>query len=78
MRRTLKMPRLGDAADAAVVVSFALAPGARVALGDTLYTVETDKTTVDVPTPAAGVVEEILMRVGDELMIGAPTLALEV
>jgi len=78
MRRTLKMPRLGDAADAAVVVPFALAPGVRVALGDTLYTVETDKATVDVPSPAAGLVQEILMRVGDELMIGAPTLVLEV
>ncbi len=78
MRSTLKMPKVGDAADAAVVVSIAVASGVRVALGDTLYTVETDKATVDVPSPAAGLVQEILMRVGDELMIGAPTLVLEV
>lgn len=78
MRSTLKMPKVGDAADAAVVIAIAVAPGDRVEAGDTLYTVETDKTTVEVPAPAAGTVREILMRVGDELKTGAPTLVLEV
>ena len=78
MRSTLKMPKVGDAADSAVVIEICVAPGDRVAAGDTLYTVETDKTTVDVPAPAAGTVREVLMRVGDELPTGAPTLVLEV
>ena len=78
MRSTLKMPKVGDAANEVLVISVAVAVGDTVAAGDTLFTVETDKATVDVPAPTAGRVVEILLKVDDELPTGAPTLVLDV
>lgn len=78
MRSILKMPKVGDAANEVLVVGISVAPGAVVAAGDTLFTVETDKATIDVPSPAAGRVVEILLKLDDELPTGAPTMVLEV
>lgn len=78
MRSVLKMPKVGDAANEVLVVGISVATGDTVAAGDTLFTVETDKATVDVPSPAAGRVVEILLKLDDELPTGAPTVVLEV
>ena len=77
MRSTLKMPKVGDAADEVVISEFQVQVGAKVAEGQTLFTVETDKTQVEVPAPFAGTVVEILIAVGDDVKTGAPTLVLE-
>ena len=77
MRSTLKMPKVGDAVDEVVISEIQVETGARVAEGQTLFVVETDKTTVDVPSPAAGTIAEILIRVGDDVKTGAPTIVLE-
>ena len=78
MRSVLKMPKVGDAANEVLVVGISVATGDTVAAGDTLFTVETDKATVDVPSPAAGRVVEILLKLDDEMPTGAPTVVLEV
>ena len=78
MRSVLKMPKVGDAANEVLVVGISVATGDTVAAGDTLFTVETDKATVDVPSPAAGRVVEILLKLDDELPTGTPTVVLEV
>ena len=78
MRSTLKMPKVGDAANEVLVIAIAVAVGDMVAAGDTLFTVETDKATVDVPAPTAGRVVEVLLKVDDELPTGAPTMVLDV
>ena len=46
--------------------------------GQNLFVVETDKTQVEIPAPFAGTVREILIKVGDDVQTGAPTLVLEV
>lgn len=78
MRSTLKLPKVGDAVDEVVIAEIAVAVGAAVAEGQVLYTVETDKTQVEVPAPFAGTVREILISQGDEVKTGAPTIVLEV
>jgi pyruvate/2-oxoglutarate dehydrogenase complex dihydrolipoamide acyltransferase (E2) component len=78
MKTTLKMPKVGDAANAAVIVGISVAPGAMVRDGQTLMEVETDKATVEVPSPVAGTVTEVLISVGDEVPTGAPTFVIEV
>lgn len=78
MRSTLKMPKVGDAVDEVVIKEILVQAGAKVAEGQTLFVVETDKTTVDIPAPAAGKVIEILIATGDDVKTGAPTLVLEV
>ena len=78
MRSTLKMPKVGDAVDEVVISEIQVQVGAKVAEGQTLFVVETDKTQVEVPAPFAGTVVEILIAVGDDVKTGAPTLVLEV
>jgi pyruvate/2-oxoglutarate dehydrogenase complex dihydrolipoamide acyltransferase (E2) component len=78
MRSTLKMPKVGDAIDEVVINAIQVEIGAKVGEGQTLFVVETDKTQVEVPAPFAGTVAEILIKVGDDVRTGAPTLVLEV
>ncbi|ESX83382.1 MULTISPECIES: biotin/lipoyl-containing protein [unclassified Mesorhizobium] len=78
MRSTLKMPKVGDAVDEVVISEIQASIGAKITEGQTLFTVETDKTQVEVPAPFAGTVIEILIAVGDDVRTGAPTLVLEV
>ena len=77
MRSTLKMPKVGDAVDEVVIAEIQVVKGARVTEGQTLFVVETDKTTVDVPSPVAGTIADILIQVGDDVKTGAPTIVLE-
>ncbi len=78
MLTTLKMPKVGDAVDEVVVKEIKVERGATVGKGDTLFVVETDKAQVEVPAPAAGVVSNILIAVGDDVKTGAPTLVLDI
>ncbi|MEP7241595.1 MAG: biotin/lipoyl-containing protein [Devosia sp.] len=78
MRSTLKRPKVGDAVDEVVVAEVMVAQGASVTEGQVLFVVETDKTQVEVPAPFAGQVREILIKSGDEVKTGAPTIVLEV
>jgi pyruvate/2-oxoglutarate dehydrogenase complex dihydrolipoamide acyltransferase (E2) component len=77
MRSTLKMPRLGDAVDTMVVLEVLVAPGNRISEGQSLFVVETDKAKLEVPSPLAGTVTEIVLKVGDEIRVGSPTVAIE-
>jgi pyruvate/2-oxoglutarate dehydrogenase complex dihydrolipoamide acyltransferase (E2) component len=77
MRSTLKMPKLGDAVDTVVVLEVLVATGDRISEGQSLFVVETDKAKLEVPSPMAGTVVDIAVAVGDEVRIGAPTIAIE-
>lgn len=78
MRTTLKMPKLGDAVDAAVIVELLVKPGDTVAEGQAIFVAETDKTQVEVPSPFAGTIVEIKVAVGEEVSTGSTTLTIEV
>ena len=77
MRLTLKMPKLGDAIDKVVIVETLVKVGDAVAEGQALFVAETDKTQLEVPSPFAGTVAEIVVAEGDEVPVGAPTLLIE-
>ena len=59
------------------VIELLVAPGDRVEFDDPLLTLESDKATMDVPAPAAGVVAEFRVGVGDEVSEGDVLLVLE-
>src|SRR4029077_20101340 len=44
---------------------------------DPLVTLESDKATMDIPSPAAGTVRELRVKVGDQVSRGAPILLLD-
>ncbi len=59
------------------VIELLVAPGDRVEFDDSLLTLESDKTTMDIPAPAAGVVVEFRVELGDEVSEGDVLLVLE-
>lgn len=72
----IKVPDIGDFKEV-VVIEIGVKPGEAVAQEHTLITLETDKATLDVPSPAAGVVKEMKLKVGDKVSEGSVILLLE-
>jgi pyruvate dehydrogenase E2 component (dihydrolipoamide acetyltransferase) len=70
------VPDLGDFSDVEVVEVLVKA-GDQVSAEDPLITLETDKATLDVPSPAAGVVKELKVSAGDRVSSGDPVLLLD-
>lgn len=77
MKATVKLPKVADTADNVVISEIRCAPGTLVAPGDVLMSVETDKAMVEVPSPIAGTVLEVLVSVDDEVNTGAPILVID-
>lgn len=67
----LQLPSLGEGVASAAVARILVKAGERVAAGQPLIEVETDKVTVEVPADAGGIVEAIHFGVGDEIPAGA-------
>ena len=72
----VKVPDIGDFKDIPVIEVF-VKPGDSVKADDSLVTLESDKATMDVPSPAAGVVRELKLKVGDKVSEGTLVLVLE-
>ncbi|MDA7792614.1 pyruvate dehydrogenase complex dihydrolipoyllysine-residue acetyltransferase [Glaciecola sp.] len=60
------------------VIDVLVAPGDVVAAEDGLITLETDKASMDVPAPEAGIVKEVHIKVGDKVSQGSLVVHLEV
>jgi len=71
------VPDIGDFQDVPVI-EIAVSPGDSVVAEDSLVTLESDKATMDVPSPTAGVVKEMKVRLGDTVSQGSLILTLEV
>ncbi|GIX12868.1 MAG: acetyltransferase component of pyruvate dehydrogenase complex [Paracoccaceae bacterium] len=72
----VKVPDIGDFRDVPVI-GILVKPGDRVRPEDPLIELESDKATMEVPSPAAGVVRELRLKVGDKVSEGTPILILE-
>jgi pyruvate dehydrogenase E2 component (dihydrolipoamide acetyltransferase) len=72
----VKIPDIGDLKDVPVIEIF-VKVGDTVKADDALLTLESDKATMDVPSPAAGVVKELRVKVGDRVGEGALVMFLE-
>ena len=77
MRSTLKMPKLGDAVDTVVVLEVLVTAGDRVSEGQSLFVVETDKAKLEVPSPLTGTITDVVVSIGEEVRVGAPTVTIE-
>jgi pyruvate dehydrogenase E2 component (dihydrolipoamide acetyltransferase) len=74
--RRVEVPDIGDF-KSVDVIEILVKPGDTVAVEQSLVTLESDKATMEVPSPAAGKVKEILLKVGDKVAQGSPILVLE-
>ena len=72
----VSVPDLGDFTDVPVI-EIHVAPGDVVSEEDPLITVESDKATMDIPSPAAGTVRELRVGVGDRVEKGSLILLLD-
>src|SRR5271165_6593728 len=72
----VSVPDLGDFADVPVI-EIHVAPGDVVSAEDPLITLESDKATMDIPSPAAGTIGELRVKVGDLVSRGSPILLLD-
>ena len=71
------VPDIGDASDVDVI-EVLVSEGDTVAIEDGLITLETDKATMDVPSPKAGVVTKLLVNTGDKVSKGSKVCILKV
>ncbi len=72
----VKIPDIGDFPEVAVI-EVMVKPGDSIKAEDSLITLESDKATMDVPSPAAGTVKEVKVKVGDKVSEGTLVLTLE-
>ena len=67
----IKVPTLGESVTEATIAKWFKKPGDAVAIDEPLVELETDKVTVEVPSPGAGVLESIVAKDGDTVGVGA-------
>ena len=72
----VKVPDIGDFKDIPVI-EVLVKPGDRVEKETSLITLESDKATMEVPSPEAGIVKELKVKVGDKVSQGTLILTLE-
>ncbi|HVL37293.1 MAG TPA: dihydrolipoyllysine-residue acetyltransferase [Burkholderiales bacterium] len=73
---TVPVPDIGDFKDVEVI-EVLVKPGDTVAKEQSLVTLESDKATMEIPSPAAGRVKALRLKVGDKVSKGSPILVLE-
>ena len=67
----IRVPTLGESVTEATVGKWFKQPGDAVAVDEPLVELETDKVTLEVPAPAAGVLSEVAVKNGDTVAVGA-------
>ena len=72
----VKVPDIGNFSDVPVI-EILVKPGDAIKAEDALITLESDKATLDVPSPAAGTVKEIKVKIGDKVSEGSLVLLLD-
>jgi 2-oxoglutarate dehydrogenase E2 component (dihydrolipoamide succinyltransferase) len=67
----IRVPTLGESVTEATIGKWFKQPGDAVAVDEPLVELETDKVTIEVPAPAAGVLAEIAVKDGETVAVGA-------
>lgn len=75
-RMTLKMPKGAVSMQHGTIVEWLVSAGDTVAVGQPIYAIETEKTTLEVESPFAGTITPIA-EVGQTLPVGAPVATID-
>src|SRR5579862_6534578 len=67
----IRVPTLGESVSEATIGKWFKKPGEAVAVDEPLVELETDKVTIEVPAPAAGVLGDIAAKDGETVAVGA-------
>lgn len=72
----IKVPDIGDF-DTVEVIEVLVSEGDKIAAEQSLITVESDKASMEIPSPQAGIVKSVKIKVGDKISEGAVILEIE-
>jgi len=70
------VPDIGDFAEVAVIEIF-IKPGDAIKVEQSLITVESDKASMEIPSSHAGIVKQLLVKLGDKVSKGSPVAIVE-
>lgn len=74
--QTFVLPDVGEGLTEAEIVQWRVAPGDTVAVNDVIVEIETAKSLVELPSPYAGTVGELLASEGSTIEVGAPIITI--
>jgi pyruvate/2-oxoglutarate dehydrogenase complex dihydrolipoamide acyltransferase (E2) component len=71
------MPQLGETVNEGTIATWRRAQGERIRADETLFEVESDKATMDVPAPASGMIQKICVEAGRSVAVGTVVAILQ-
>ena len=77
MPTEFKLPELGENITAGDVARVLVKPGDTIAKDQAILELETDKATIEVPSSVAGVIKEVLIKVGQKIKVGQTILTVD-
>lgn len=78
MSQEIKVPSVGEGIESVDIVEVLVEPGQKIDVEEPLIEVESDKAAAEIPSPAAGVVDKILVQAGDTATVGQVFMTLTV
>ena len=78
MSQEIKVPSVGEGIESVDIVEVLVEPGQKVEVEEPLIEVESEKAAAEIPSPAAGVVDKILVQAGDTATVGQVFMTLTV
>ena len=76
MSETVNLPALGESVTEGTVTRWLKEVGDEVAVDEAIVEISTDKVDTEVPSPVAGVIEEILVQEDEDVEVGAPLVVI--
>lgn len=76
--KEIKLPELGEGVTEGELIKWLVKPGDNIKADQAVMEIMTDKATVEVPSPTAGVVKELKFKVGDMIKVESTLLTLEI
>ena len=74
--KKIHIPNIGDF-DSVEVIEIMVKVGDKINIEDSLITVESDKASMDIPSPASGLIKSLDIKIGDEVKEGSLILSID-
>jgi len=74
--KNIELPDIGDF-DEVEVIEILVSVGDKIEVDDSIITLESDKASMEIPTPSAGIVSSINVNIGDKIKQGDVVLGIE-
>ena len=76
MAQNISVPDIGDFKDVEVIEVF-VKPGDQIKKNDPIVTIESDQSSVEIPSPAAGEIKDLKVKIGDKVSEGSVLATIE-